>query len=168
MQPGDNIPSHVSARTMHSDSGAASSFDETVGALESAVCGDDDFIRCIKKKPRRFYLGGFKPEVTPTLIENYVNRHGPTVTWVRIWRSKRNPNSVVIRLNVEDNEYAQCVSDPNFWPRGVICRPWVNRNGYGPDRRNANKYEYGRQLYGRSDVDDYNPWSPLRDQSNVD
>ena len=46
-----------------------------------------------------------------------MNIRGPTVTWVRIWN---------IRLNVEDNEYAQFLESGTFWPRGVTCRPWVN------------------------------------------
>ena len=89
--------------TNRSGSGANLSFAETADALESVIYDDDDFLQYIKKKPNRFYLGGFKPGVTSDLIRNFVSKRSPSVTWVRIWHSRRNPNSVVIMLNIEDN-----------------------------------------------------------------
>ena len=51
---------------------------------------------------------------------------------------------------------------------GVICRPWYDRtDDRSRNRRNLNqraRYDY----YGRSDVDEYNPFSPLRDGANLD
>lgn len=137
---------------------------------------DNDFSQFIKKRAKRYYLGGFKPTITRQRIENFVSRKGPTVTWVRIWHSRRNPNNVVIRLNVEDNQFAQLLENPAFWPRGVVCRPWLNRNERSNDRRYDafdQRYDiYSSQplkvVYGRSDVDLYNPFSPLRDESNLD
>ena len=101
-----------------------------------------------------------------------MNRRGPSVTWVRIWNSKRRPNNVIIRLNVEDNEYAQLLENRSFWPRGVTCRPWVNGSGrhnsrYGEDSRSQSD-QLSRHIHGRSDIDDYNPYSPLRDYHNLD
>ena len=57
---------------------------------------------------------GFKPSVSRQRIENYVNRRGPTVTWIRIWNSKRRPNNVIIRLNVEDNDRAKLLESATF------------------------------------------------------
>lgn len=111
-----NIPVLITNTTNRSGSGANLSFAETADALESAIYDDEDFLQYVKKKPKRFYLGGFKPGVTPDLIRNFVSRRGPSVTWVRIWHSRRNPNSVVISLNIEDNSYAECITSPNFWP----------------------------------------------------
>ena len=137
---------------------------------------DSDFSQFVKKRAKRYYLGGFKPTITRQRIENFVSRKGPTVTWVRIWHSRRNPNNVVIRLNVEDNQFTQLLENPAFWPRGVVCRPWLNRNERSNDRRyDAFDQRYDtcssqplKVVYGRSDVDLYNPFSPLRDDSNVD
>ena len=39
-------------------------------------------------------------------IEKYARRRGVKVSWVRIWPSKRDLDSVVVRLNVEDNQNA--------------------------------------------------------------
>lgn len=83
---------------------------------------------------------------------------------------------MVIRLNVEDNEYASYVEDSTFWPPGVTCRPWVDRSersrGMGGYSREwtlgYNDRQTDRNLYGRADVDEYNPYSPLRDESNID
>ena len=106
------------------------------------------------------------------------------MSFIRIWHSRRNARNIVIRLNVEDNEFADLVESPTFWPRGVTCRPWRNRNEENRNERNRNRgttdrsllyrewvHSYdprGRQIYGRSDIDDYNPYSPLRDQVNLD
>ena len=111
--------------------------------------------------------GDFKPGISMKLIEQYMRKCGPTVTWIHIWRSKRNANAVVIRLNVEDNEYAELVESSTFWPRGVICRPWVNRNEGTFDKAKGYRHRI-RYTCGRSDVDEYNPNSPLRDASNLD
>lgn len=89
---------------------------------------DIEFAQYVKKRAKRYYLGGFKPTITPARIETYVRKRGVKVTWVRIWPSKRNPNNVVIRVNVEDNCNVQLLEKRSFWPRGVICRPWVDHH----------------------------------------
>ncbi|MCG8048789.1 MAG: hypothetical protein N0E48_24800 [Candidatus Thiodiazotropha endolucinida] len=129
---------------------------------------DDNFEQYVKKRAKRFYLGGFKPTITRQAITSYVNKRGPTVTWIRIWQSKRNPNNVVIRLNVEDNYLVHLLESRSFWPRGVTCRPWRDRNDRASNRNPTSLYrgETTRDLYGRSDIDEYNPFSPLRDETN--
>ena len=134
---------------------------------------DADFIQYVKRKPRRYYLGGFYPEVTEDVIEHYVSKRGPTVSFVRIWHSKRNKRDVVIRLNIEDNGSADLVETPTFWPRGVRCRPWLDRNERYHNHNKTHRYHRHTpyvprvgHAFGRSDVDDYNPFSPLRDQGN--
>ena len=133
---------------------------------------DDGFVQFVKNRSKRYYLGGFKPSITRQCFEKYVNKRGPTVTWVRIWISKRRPNNAIIRLNVEDNEHARFLERGTVWPRGVTCRPWVigsrrntSRNG---DDYTTQSDQLSRHIYGRSDIDDYNPFSPLRDYHYID
>lgn len=137
---------------------------------------DDDFAGCIRKRARRFYLGGFNSNITRNKIYNFVNKRGPNVTWVHIWQSRRNYDEAVIRLNVADNPNANLLLDRDFWPAGIVCRPWkskserftaYNNRRYAGNRRGFSS-TWQRQTYGRSDVDDYNPYSPLRDTSNID
>ena len=137
--------------------------------------GDDDFEQYVKKRAKRFYLGGFLPSVTRHVIAKYIKKRarGIKVTWIRIWKSRRNPNSAVIRLNVEDNDQANLLERRSFWPRGVTCRPWRDNNDRD-DRysRRVHTVEYRGDsmlpIYGRSDIDDYNPYSPLRNHVNLD
>ena len=165
---GQSITTRVTRNIGSDNHGSGSSWEgnEAFGADD-----DDDFQLFVKKKAKRYYLGGFKPSITRQRIENYVNRRGPTVTWVRIWNSKRRPNNVIIRLNVEDNDRAKFLENETFWPRGVTCRPWTNgrpnksRNG---EDSSSHSDQLSRHIYGRSDIDDYNPFSPLRDFRNVD
>jgi hypothetical protein len=63
-------------------------------------------------------------------MAQYVRNKGPKVTKVSIFRNKKY-RSVVIRLNVEDDEKSHLLTDdPNFWPKGIHCRPWLTHNGY--------------------------------------
>ena len=124
----------------------------------------------IKKKAKRFFLGGFNTSITEDVISKYVSRRGPTVKWVSIWKSKRDPDNVVIRLNVEDNSNAQqLIEGSGFWPRGVRCRPWRDRR-YNKAASNGNHSSGYRNealppAYGGSEIDDYNPYFPLRNEA---
>ena len=87
--------------------------------------------------------------------------------------SKRNKRDVVIRLNIEDNGSADLVETPTFWPRGVRCRPWLDRNERYHNHNTTHRYHRRTpyvpsigHAFGRSDVDDYNPFSPLCDHGN--
>ena len=42
------------------------------------------------------------------------------------------------RFYLENNEYADWVTTPTFWPRGVRCRPLADKRGNGSDRRVTN------------------------------
>ena len=165
-----NIPVHTTTRTATSD--YDDFFRENESTSHATRDDDGDFVQYVKKTPRRYYLGGFLPSITEDKIARYVNRRGPTVTFVRIWHSKRNKRNVVIRLNIEDNASAALVESPAFWPRGVRCRPWLDRNERNQVRdatyrqRDSTHKPRERQVFSRSDVDVYNPFAPLRDQDN--
>ena len=38
-------------------------------------------------------------------------------------------------LNVENNDEAALLNDVNFWPRHIVCRPWLLFNSY--DKRSS-------------------------------
>ena len=99
---------------------------------------DSELFECVKKRTKRFYLGGFLPSVTKGMIAAYVNRRGPKVTFVQIFHNRKY-NSVVVRLNIEDNTNAALVEDPYFWPYDIICKPWVSHNRYKSNSRNTDK-----------------------------
>ena len=132
---------------------------------------DEEFAQYVRRKPKRYYLGGFLSSITHDKISRYVKKRGPTTSFISIWKSKRNLNNAVIRLNLEDDGLADMVLSPSFWPRGVTCRPWLGRNDRNKDRHTlssdiVNNDRTERPIFGRSDIDDYNPFSPLRDQAN--
>jgi len=56
----------------------------------------DDFSVYVRKRSKRFYVGGFKNTITERKLRAYVTSRGQTVTMVRIFPSKRNRNGVVI------------------------------------------------------------------------
>ncbi len=63
---------------------------DTQGVNECSDDSDDlEFGDYVRKRTRRFYVGGFKPSITENKIASYVNRRGPTVTKVTIFRNSR-------------------------------------------------------------------------------
>ena len=87
---------------------------------------DDDFETHIRRRSRRFYIGGFKPSISLEKLQHYVERKGVTVTWISIRRYEKQ-NKAVIRLNV-DAQQASAVLEAGFWPRGITCRQWLTKN----------------------------------------
>ena len=63
-----------------------------------------------------------------------------------IFRNKKF-NSVVVRLNVEDNYDAERLDDPWFWPEGIVCKPWLSRNMLS-NRSNRFNTQTDNRTYG--------------------
>lgn len=118
---------------------------------------EDDFSQFVRRRTRRFYIGGFLPTITEAMIANYVSKRGPKVTNVTIFRNKRY-NRATIRLNVEDDEKAnRLTNDSFFWPRGITCRPWLPRNEY-KSRENINtqrRFDNRNRRYDLYESDDF-------------
>jgi len=109
----------------------------------SGADDEEDFTAYVKRKVKRFYVGGFKSSMTTDKLIRYVERRGVTVTWVKMF-PVRNSTRVTIRLNVEDDENCGNVLDERFWPRNVVCRPWVSWGSYrrnGPMQRDQSNYD---------------------------
>ena len=136
-------------------------------SLENDIRFDiSDYIR---KRPKRFYIGGFLPSITETKVAMYVSRRGPKVSQVSIFRNKYKPT--VIRLNVEDDENVTLLDDPEFWPDGVICRPWMTNNQYRTGGANRSRRRSNQAVDRSRDrratetqhvtYSDYNPFENL-------
>lgn len=107
----------------------------------------DDFEQYVRKRTKSFYVGGFLPSITEEKLIKYVTSQGPKITKVSIFPN-RAQNGTVIRINVEHDDNAHLlVDDPTFWPRGVICRPWL------PKSRRNNGRSSKRDLDQRRDFD---------------
>jgi len=107
-----------------------------------SIDDEEDFSVHVKRRVKRFYVGGFKSSMTIDKLIRYVERRGVTVTWVKIF-PVRNSTRVTIRLNVEDDDYCEYVLGEQFWPRNVVCRPWVSWGSYrknGPMRRDQSDF----------------------------
>ena len=89
---------------------------------------DDDFIQYVRRRPARYYIGGFKSTIREQKRTNYLLRRGINVSRINI-RKYENPDGAVIQLNV-DPEYGPFLQQRGFWPPGVYCRQWYIRNEY--------------------------------------
>ena len=66
---------------------------------------DDDFEMHIRRRSKRFYIGGFKPSISQPKLKHYVTRKCVRVTWISIRKFENykheKQNKAVIRLNVD-------------------------------------------------------------------
>ncbi|MES9883124.1 MAG: hypothetical protein ABW185_19845, partial [Sedimenticola sp.] len=134
------------------------------------VYDDNDLLAYVRKKPKRFYIGGFKPGITEDVIYRYVQKRGPTPTMVRIF-PMRQRYGVVIRLNVEDDESAHLLDTPQFWPRKIVCRPWLSRGmreSSRYNRRNNPPNDTENQHSVAHNYGSYNMYEELNTSNSVD
>ena len=83
----------------------------------------DDFVifdGYIRKPTKRFNIRGFLPSKTENKIAAFVRGRGPKVNKVLIFHYEHKPT--VVRLNIEDNDDAYLLNNPNFWPASIVCR----------------------------------------------
>jgi hypothetical protein len=110
-----------------------------------------------RKRTKRFYVGGFLPSISESEIGTYVNDRGPNVSKVTIFRNSRY-NTATIRVNVLDDEECYLLEEHGFWPRGIICRPWVTRNQLRQGRQSNRKNN-------RTDYNDDNDYNDYHDNA---
>jgi hypothetical protein len=112
---------------------------------------DADFDKYVRRRTRRFYLGGFRPNITEAKIAAYISRRGLKPTKISIFRNRgRFGKGVVIRANIQENDNADNMTDdPYFWPEGVICRPWMS---YGAYRNRRSRYNEGEGEHSTEDL----------------
>ena len=108
----------------------------------------------VRKRPKSFYVGGFKNSINENKIYRHVTNRGLKLTKVSVFRSKR-VDAAVVRVNIEDDSNVSLIDDPLFWPKGVVCRPWVSRyksKRYGGNRSRGNKYNDARASEAKSEI----------------
>ena len=126
---------------------------------------DDDFVKHVRRRTKRFYVGGFLPSITEKKLINYAARRGVTLTWVNIHRYERQ-NRAVIRVNVEAAKASQLLEE-GFWPKGVMCRPWLSKgqfqnrfqkidHGNGDDENGGAEVHVAHQSDYNANKDAYN------------
>ena len=101
----------------------------------SGDIGDDDgdFSEYVRRRVHSFYIGGFKRSITEVKLSVFVSNRGPTITKLLVIRNKRF-DSAFVKMNVEDNEQATWLENPFFWPRGIVCRPWITQTRESNER----------------------------------
>ena len=82
----------------------------------------------VRKRPKRFFIGGFTNEINEDKIYRYVNRRCLKVTKVKLFPSRRSADDVIIQLNVEDNMQCELLEQKGFWPPDIICNPWMTHS----------------------------------------
>ena len=119
------------------------------GELDDSFLQDDvEFSQHVRKRTKRYYLGGFKRSIKREKLIKFVKSKGLKVTWINIWPSKRY-GRVVIRLNIEMTEGCDRIAEPGFWPRGVKCHPWMSKNMYSKSKYNySTGYDRDDAYYG--------------------
>jgi len=112
---------------------------------------DSDFSQYVRRRTRRFFV--------LNRIAAYVRSKGPTITKVSIFCNQRRKTTVV-RVNVEDDKYAELLLFTDFWPRDITCRRWLSQGQYSKKmaaRTDAYTNKNSRHSTGSKMWDNYNP-----------
>jgi hypothetical protein len=135
-------------KDVHSESYSTDKGDNHIRSIPVRISGHDkdiynpsaddelgDFIQHVRKKSKRFFVGGFMPSISENSIRGYVKAvGGPNIISVDIIKP-RNGNDVILRLTVETYNSNMLIEN-SFWPDGVRCRPWFSRPSYNRHRAN--------------------------------
>ena len=143
-----NRPKNQSPSSLQNDFSSSKELDDSFLAND---IGFSDFVR---KRTKRYYVGGFKNSTTEEKLIQFIESKGLKVTWIHIWPSKRR-GRVVIRLNIEACGGCDRIAERGFWPRGVKCQPWMSRNMYLKSKTKTRGYNdadnYDGEQYGADD-----------------
>ena len=131
---------------------------------ESILSDDIDFTTFVRKRTKRYYIGGFKSSITRDKLIAYVESKGLTVTWLNIWTSRRSGRAI-IRLNVEMTEGFHAIAEPGFWPKGIKCRPWVTKSKYNASRNTSRNHA---QYSPDNDYDEYDKYDQVQNSNEYD
>lgn len=88
----------------------------------------DGFEVFTRKKPRHFCILGLSKNLNPDVLASVVAQKGPEVTNVAVFPMRTNPNKVVVKLSIKNNDQTEIVMNNRFWPSYVSCRPWRSRS----------------------------------------
>ncbi|WAR25460.1 hypothetical protein MAR_011164 [Mya arenaria] len=141
--------------THRKDASISESISDAVAQQPSASNDEADFGQYVKRRPKRYYVGGFKPSITDSRLAKYINDQGLKVTNILIMR-KRRFNNVVIRINLEDDGQADNILKEDFWPSGIVCRPWKppsRQPQQGPGYKSGTSHRYSDGTRGRSSTE---------------
>ena len=89
---------------------------------------DDDFSVYSRRKPRRFFISGFRNDVSTDVIRNIVHSHMLHVHAINITPSRRNNSFVIIKLSVMHTDNVNVLLRRDVWPHGVTCKQWLSRD----------------------------------------
>jgi len=146
----NGIPVRVTER---SDSDSSQIQDDHISTA------NDDFSVHVRKRSKRFFIGGFKDTMTIQNMNAYVTDRGPRVTMIRRFQSKRSQDDVIFRVNVEINDDVYLVEERGFWPRGVVCKPWLSRGAlkarYEASNNAVGHTRYGERQWPRRQTHEY-------------
>lgn len=93
-----------------------------------------------RKRTSSFYIGNIDQKSTKSGIVHYIESKGPKVTHIAIF-SGRN-GKFAAKINV-DNEHAELLDQPDFWPNNVRCRKWMSNNRWKRKLEQYDEYRNG-------------------------
>lgn len=86
---------------------------------------------------KRFFLSGIAENVTREMILSYLSKREVNPTLLRIFSSRRK-GTVSAKLNVRISD-ANTISKDNFWPKFVVCKPWLSKEKLSKDNAEKTK-----------------------------
>jgi hypothetical protein len=78
-----------------------------------------------RKRTERFCVLGLSSCLNTELLKSVIEEKGPCVRGMRIFKLRRNPEKVLLKLTLIANDKARLVLSDDFWPHYVRCEPWL-------------------------------------------
>lgn len=126
---------------------------------ENCDYDSEGFHTATRHRTKRYFIGGYTNSLSIPELTSYINSCGPTVTNVRVFPLRKTRNKIIVRVNVEANNSADTILQPELWPRGVVCRPWLPRDAR-KKQQSGTFNEYNRLTHTRdyrNQSSEYNP-----------
>ncbi|KAL4219954.1 hypothetical protein ACF0H5_020365 [Mactra antiquata] len=124
----NNVYCDTTMQTHDSETLNTNAISVRITSRDERVSHQDDFEIYRRKRTKHYCVLGLSKNVNTSVLSSVVSQKGLNVTNIAVFPMRNNPNKVIVKLNIRDNDQSERVLDDGFWPSYVSCRPWRSKS----------------------------------------